>query len=181
MRRMMATLALVLALGFTALTAVAQDNSQYPSQNTPGQSGSMNNQTGQIQTISGTVVSADSKSLTITTDSGQQMKFDVVNEANMTLKHQDLKPGNRVDVSFVPQTDGKYMASDITLATGTSVTARDTRMSGMTGSQNPGMMNEKSSRTGRLPGTASPLPLVALGGLAAIAGALGLRALGKQS
>ncbi len=204
MRRLILGLALLLVLGMTASAVLAQSDqtgsSQSGSSNYQSQS-DQSNPAGQSQTISGTVVSSDNKSLVITTDSGQQMKFSV----DQNTLPQNLQPGQRVDVNFIPQSGGKFKATQVSLSSSTApgATEQGTSTSGTSGTSNQGTssstygtapsgtsqgtmgtmgQNQPASTSRRhLPGTASPLPLIGLSGLIALAGAFGLRLAAQRS
>lgn len=136
-------------------SGVSRSNQDQNWQSGSSQSGSSMSTT--PQRISGRVVTSDDNTLTITTDSGQRMTFQI--DRDRVMVPQNLQAGNRVDVSFNPGTAGDYSATNITIASSTT---------------SPGSQYGTSG-TGQLPGTASPLPLIGISGLLAVAGALGLR------
>lgn len=165
-------LAMLMAIG-GAFVASAQDT-QYDSgvNTTP-------------QTISGTIVASDGQTLTIATTTGDQMKFTV--NANNTNMPTDLRSGSRVDVTYLSRSDGQLQATNVALttadATGTgtaSTTSGGATTTTTTTTTTSGSMDNESQEARHLPSAASPMPLIAVTGLIALAAAFGLRVVSQR-
>ncbi len=181
MRRIILALVISAAFGL-GIAAWAQDNS-YPS-GTSGNATTQNSMSS--ETASGTVVSTDSRNITVRTDSGQQMSFTI--DPSSSGIPSNVRTGSRVNVTYTTSADGTYRASDVMLSSdpGSSSTGSSSSSSGSTSGSG---MNKSSSMSGttessgatsaseseHLPRTASPLPLIGITGLIALGGALAFR------
>ena len=114
-------------------------------------------------TETGTVVSSTATSLVIKTEGGQEKAFVVDAYSDIPAT---LDVGAMVTVESQALADGRYQVTKVT--TGATGTVPDTGTTGTTATDPYNTAQE-------LPGTASPLLLVGLAGLAAIGGGLGLR------
>lgn len=141
------------------------------------------------QTLSGTVVSSSSTQLVIDTATGQRT-FDVDASSNLPA---GLAVGSRVDVDYHELAGGRMHAATVRMSSAapTTPTAETTSPTTPTTTDMPrttapatgtGMAatdddddDAPQRATGSLPRTASPLPLLGLAGLAALAGGLALR------
>jgi hypothetical protein len=139
------------------------------------------------QTITGTVVSSSSSSLVIDTDTGTRQTFMV--DAQSTLP-TGLAPGTRISVDYHSLAGGTFHAARATTLGAAApiqpttearpmdtTTPPDTTTSSSMPStdSSTGAAPATRTKTRKMPATASPLPLVALIGLASLAGAATLR------
>jgi hypothetical protein len=152
------------------------------------------------QTASGTVVSSSPTQIVVRTTDGRQMTFVVDADSKVP---GNLQQGSSVTVRYHDM-NGTLHAANVSAGSGTGTatsttqpaadpTGNDARTSAQpettatTGAQRDTTTGttattdqEPSTGTTRLPATASPLPLVGLSGLIALAGGLGVRALRRR-
>lgn len=113
----------------------------------------------ETQTVTGTVVSASDASLVIRTQGGEQRTFVV--DTTTSLPQEDLEAGARVSVHFTETGDARFQATRVTTDDAARAAADD--MSGL------------GDPDDELPATASPIPLLALGGLIGLVGGAAIR------
>ena len=136
------------------------------------------------QTTSGTVVSSSATQLVIQTADGKQMTFAV--DSNTTAPGT-LQQGSTVTVRYHDM-NGTFHAANVSAGTGSTATtpaATDTRTPALpetpaTTSTTRTPARDQDTGASGLPATASPLPLMGLSGLLALAGGLGARALRRR-
>jgi len=113
-------------------------------------------------TETGTVVSSSPTELVIEAEGGARHRFEV---DTRTVVSGELKPGTRVSVEYAPLSGQRRLATRVSTAGGPS-----SGTSALGSSDEPG-----GTADPELPATASPIPLVGLVGLVALAGAVTLR------
>lgn len=141
-------------------------------------------------TVTGSVVSMSGDQVVVRTDAGETMTFD--RSASITTP-ADVMVGSRVTVRYDRSGTGNPRLSSIMLATDQSGTQQNDNRNLGQGTANPTDDQRTGAGSGtsydnnntgynttgtgydRLPGTASPLVLVALAGLVSLGGALTLR------
>ena len=138
------------------------------------------------KTTSGKVVSSTPGQVVVQTDDGSQMTFKV--DAQSTVP-TGLSAGSRVTVTYHELAGGMFHAASVAVSdAGTSPTMNTQEAppprpaTTTTTAQEP--MPERTTTTptpGRMPATASPLPLVGLAGLLSLTAGLGLRALRRNA
>ena len=138
------------------------------------------------KTTSGKVVSSTPEQVVVQTDDGSQMTFKV--DAQSTVP-TGLSAGSRVTVTYHELAGGMFHAASVAPSdAGTSPTMNTQEAppprpaTTTTTAQEP--MPERTTTTptpGRLPATASPLPMVGLAGLLSLTAGLGLRALRRNA
>jgi hypothetical protein len=143
------------------------------------------------QTVSGVVVSSTTDQLVVRTDTGREMTFEV--DTATTLPTGTLTPGSTIRVDYRMNDLNGYDAvvvrtgaatgsqldanrtttstTDATNRTGTTTTTTDRTTTTTTDRTTTTGMND----TNRLPATASPLPLIGLLSLGALAVSYGVR------
>ena len=131
--------------------------------------------------VSGVVVSSSADSLVIRLDDGSQRTF--VTDTTTTLPSGPLAEGSRVTVRFDPMDGGRSRAATVVLASGAQAERPADRPADRPTTQDPAMREGSATDPSvrALPDTASGMPLQALAGLAALAGALLLRASRRAS
>lgn len=149
--------------------------------------------TTQNQTVSGVVVSSTTDQLVIRTDTGREMTFEV--DANTTLPTGTLMPGSTIRIDYrmndlngydavVVRTGaatGSQLDQNRTTTTTTPRTDATTRTTTTTTTDRTTTTSALDDDTDRLPATASPLPLIGLLSLGAIAVSYGVRRWRKHS
>ena len=142
------------------------------------------------QTVSGVVVSSTADQLVIRTDTGREMTFEV--ETATTLPTGTLTPGSTIRVDYRMNDLNGYDAVVVRTgaATGSQLDANRTTTSTTDATNRTGTTTTTTDRTtttadrtttsgmndtSRLPATASPLPLIGLLSLGAIALSYGVR------
>lgn len=132
--------------------------------------------------ITGTVVSSSGSTLVIRTDAGQEMTFFVDSASENAT---GLSAGQRVTVDY-SMDGGRNHVHKVTIATGTTGTSayddnRATTTTDQTTTTTTGTTYSDRYGTDRdMPATASPLALLALGGLAALGSGAAIRGLSKR-
>ena len=117
----------------------------------------------QNETVTGVVVSSTIDQLVIRTDTGREMTF-VVDSAT-TLPAGTLNPGSSITVDYRLDADSNYDA--IIVRTGTANLG--------TSAQADRTTSAYDADRADLPATSSPMPLIGLLSLGALAGSLGAR------
>jgi hypothetical protein len=139
-------------------------------------------------TVSGVVVSTGNTSMVVRIDDGAHPIPFVIGTTTV-LPSNPLSVGSRVSVRYHPLGSTGQMADEVTLlqAPGPRVLAQSAPPSPSNAPdqsdsvhQSPSPEEPPTGASSRLPATASPLPLVALIGLAALLGSLSLRALARS-
>jgi hypothetical protein len=139
-------------------------------------------------TVSGVVVSTGNTSMVVKIDDGAHPIPFVVGTTTV-LPSNPLTAGSRVSVRYHPLGSTGQMADEVTLlqTPGPRVIAQSAPPSqsaapgqGDSVPQSPALGEPPTGASSRLPATASPLPLVALVGLAALLGSLSLRVLARR-
>lgn len=128
-------------------------------------------------TVSGVVVSSSADSLVIRLDDGSQRTF--VTDTTSTLPSGRLAEGSRVTVRFSPMDGGRSRAASVALVVGAPAERPADRPTTQEPAMREGSATDPSARA--LPETASGMPLQALAGLVALAGALLLRASSRRA
>jgi hypothetical protein len=116
--------------------------------------------------VSGTVVSSDENLLVIRTDAGQEMTFDV---EPSTLTVNRPPAGQRIEVKYEVDNGRNRLVRIVTDGAGS------TGGSGARTSDLGTTTNARDSAGRDMPATASPLALIALGGIAALGSGTALR------
>lgn len=180
-------LLLVLALGTQAIAQSTYDNN-----NTA-------NPSSQSMTVSGKITAVSGNTITVQSDNGDQMTFTLAPSSALPV---DAKEGSHVTVNYSTLSGGQYQASTVTLDNGNNTTPSsstygNTGATGTTGTSNynntsPSTTTTTSDmdkdmdtgmarhRAGRLPATASPMPIFGLVAGLSLAAAAGLRLIGRS-
>jgi hypothetical protein len=141
------------------------------------------------QTASGTVVSSSPTQIVVRTTDGRQMTFMVDADSKVP---GNLQQGSSVTVRYHDM-NGTLHAANVSATSGTGTatsttqpaadpTGNDARTAATpeTTATTRATATDPDTGTTRMPATASPLPLVGLSGLIALAGGLGARALRRR-
>lgn len=132
------------------------------------------------QTVSGTIVSSTPVQVVVKTADGREMTFAV--DAQSTVP-SGLIAGNPVTVIYHDMGNNTLHAARVTSTGTTTTTSTEPRPSSqsapMPESTTPATTSTEG--TGRMPATASNLPLVGLAGLLSLTAGLGVRALRRRA
>jgi hypothetical protein len=133
------------------------------------------------QSSSGVVVSSSTNSVVVRMDDGTQRTFNVTRST--ILPPDRLAEGNRVTVQYRPLDGGLFEASSVTIATSPASTADRSMTPATTAAQrDPAATSDTPTPRNAaddgdtLPSTASPMPLLALTGLASLVAGIALKA-----
>lgn len=153
----------LVALLMTCVVGIAPALSEYPTTGTQTEN----------KTVTGKVTSATSNSIMVTTDSGDRMTFMTDTQ---TERPVSLSPGTRIRVDYMTHPGGEYHASTVTTLSAEEYPRSTSTEEYPRSTTEPRTTSTDYETEGEnLPQTASPLPLLATAGLAALGVALGLR------